>query len=129
MRDRDLKVRKAAAQSLSRMLGRDVVPMVELDEAMRRREVRKLQHAPSKPVLYTAAKAPVKQKVAVLTVEQHGEQLCAPVLIELRTAIRGRTLAELSQNLNQPPTAVGVACAQLLARGQAVQRGQKYFVA
>ena len=140
MRDKDLKVRKAAAQSLSRLLGRDVVAMVDLDDASRRREVRKLQHAPSQPVLYTArpaaavsaaapAPAPAKARVATVTVEALGEQLSAPVMVELRAAIRGRTLAELSSNLNQPPAAVTAACAQLVARGQAVQRGQKYFVA
>jgi hypothetical protein len=139
MRDRDVKVRRAAAQSLSRLLGRDVVPMVELDEANRRREVRKLQHVPSKPVLYTrpapltaAAHAPgqvEKQKVAVVTVEALGEQLCGPLLTELRSAIRGRTPAELCANLGQPAQVVSVACAQLVARGQAVQRGQKFFVA
>lgn len=137
MRDRDLKVRKAAAQSLSRLLGRDVVAMVDLDEASRRREVRKLQNAPSKPVLYSPAPraavaaapvalaaAPAKARVATVEVD-----LSAPVLTELRSAIRGRTLAELCSNLNQAPAAVTAACSLLVARGQAVQRGQKYFVA
>ncbi len=133
MRDRDLKVRRAAAQSLSRLLGRDVVPMVELDEASRRREVRKLQNAPSRPVLYSpapkavaaaVAAAPAKARVATVEVD-----LSAPVLTELRSAIRGRTLAELCSNLNQAPAAVTAACSLLVARGQAVQRGQKYFVA
>ncbi len=132
MRDRDLKVRKAAAQSLSRLLGRDVVPFVELDEANRRREVRKLHHVKAQPKLYSpppphaAALAPAQRKtsVAVVTVD-----LTGPVLTELRTAIRGRSIAELATNLNQAPAAVNDACAQLVARGQALQRGQKYFVA
>ncbi|MBK7863552.1 MAG: HEAT repeat domain-containing protein [Archangiaceae bacterium] len=145
MRDRELKVRKAAAQSLSRLLGRDVVPMVELDEANRRREVRKLQHAPSRPVLYVAkpaapaapARAPAPamavaapaSRIAVVTVESVAEALCAPVLVELRTAIRGRTVSELCTTFNQPQAVVTAACAALQARGQAVQRGQKFFVA
>src|SRR6185436_14936773 len=100
MRDPDLKVRPAAAQSLSRLLGRDVVSMVDLDDANRRREVRKLQGAPSRPVLFDAAKAQQAQSVkraAVVTVDD----VSAPVLTELRTAIRGRTLAELCTTLNQ----------------------------
>lgn len=124
MRDKDLKVRKAAAQSLSRLLGRDVVPFVELDEANRRREVRKLQNAKAQPRLYVPAPAPAKARVATVTLDLSG-----PVLTELRTAIRGRSLAELATNLNQPPAAVTEACELLVARGQAMQRGQKYFVA
>jgi hypothetical protein len=124
MRDGDLKVRKAAAQSLSRLLGKDVVGVVELDDAQRRREVRKLQTLPSQPKLYTPAPAPMKAKVAVI--EGPSE---VQVLIELRASIRGRTLAELASNLSQPENAVRGVCVALVQKGQAVQRGVKYFVA
>jgi hypothetical protein len=96
--------------------------MVSLDDVQRRREVRKLQSLPSQPVQLKAA--PAKAKVAVI--EGPSEQ---SVLIELRTAIRGRTLAELAGNLGHPEAAVRAACGALIQKGHAVQRGAKYFVA
>src|SRR6185436_9954118 len=101
----------AAAQSLSPLLGRDVVSMVDLDDANRRREVRKLQGAPSRPVLFDAAKAAAaaQPKRSVVTVEDFS----APVLTELRTAIRGRTLAELCTTLNKTSQVVTHALSAL----------------
>src|SRR5260370_6430471 len=49
LRDTDLKVRQAAAQSLSRSLGRDLSSLVELDQAQLRREVRRLASLPAQP--------------------------------------------------------------------------------
>jgi HEAT repeat protein len=60
LRDADKKVRRAAAQSLSRLLGEDVSKVVELDEASRRREVRRLGTLPLTPVRAPAA-APLKE--------------------------------------------------------------------
>ena len=54
MRDGELRVRRAASQALSRLLGRDVTGLVELEDAHRRREVRRLSSAPSRPVHATA---------------------------------------------------------------------------
>src|SRR5260370_27839242 len=48
--DHDPKVRDAAAQSLSRILGKDVSSVVELDDRQRRREVRRLSALPSGPL-------------------------------------------------------------------------------
>lgn len=50
MRDPELRVRRSASQALSRQLGQDVSQLVELDEAQRRREVRRLAQVPSNPV-------------------------------------------------------------------------------
>jgi uncharacterized protein YoaH (UPF0181 family) len=50
MRDPDLRVRRAASQSLSRLLGQDVTSLVALDDASRRREVRRLASVPVRPV-------------------------------------------------------------------------------
>lgn len=50
MRDPELRVRRSASQALSRLLGQDVSELVELDEAQRRREVRRLAHVPANPV-------------------------------------------------------------------------------
>lgn len=51
--DRESRVRKAAAQSLSRILGHDVSAVVTLDDAHRRREIRRLATLPVKPVRAT----------------------------------------------------------------------------
>jgi hypothetical protein len=50
MRDPEVRVRKSASQALSRLLGQDVSQLVNLDEAQRRREVRRLSQVPSNPV-------------------------------------------------------------------------------
>ncbi|MEW5738512.1 MAG: HEAT repeat domain-containing protein, partial [Myxococcota bacterium] len=55
MRDRDLRVRRSASQALSRLLGKDVTGLVELDDAQRRREVRRLAHLPAKAPLPVAS--------------------------------------------------------------------------
>ncbi len=46
MKDGDVRVRRAASQSLSRLLGQDVTSLVALDDAHRRREVRRLNGVP-----------------------------------------------------------------------------------
>ncbi|MBL8924375.1 MAG: HEAT repeat domain-containing protein [Myxococcaceae bacterium] len=50
MRDPELRVRRSASQAMSRLLGQDVSQLVELDEAQRRREVRRLAQVPANPV-------------------------------------------------------------------------------
>lgn len=50
MRDPDVRVRRSASQALSRLLGQDVSQLVDLDDAQRRREVRRLSQVPSNPV-------------------------------------------------------------------------------
>jgi hypothetical protein len=57
------------------------------------------------------------------------EELCQRLLIEVRSALRGRTLAELCEWLGASAHGVKEACELLLARGQFVRRGQKFFVA
>lgn len=54
MRDRDARVVRSAAQALSRLLGTDVTPLGQLDEAQRRREVRRLSTLPANPIRGTA---------------------------------------------------------------------------
>jgi HEAT repeat protein len=61
LRDADKKVRRAAAQSLSHLLGEDVSKVVELDDASRRREVRRLGTLPLTPARRPAAAPPLRQ--------------------------------------------------------------------
>ena len=152
---RHKKVRKAAAQSLSRILGEDVSNVVDLDEAQRRRETRRLATLPPKPV---AVAPSLERKRIVAKVDSapirlpekleprpqskpqpqpslppreasSGEVLCAALANELRISIRGRTVAELVAISNESQPAVEEACALLVARGQAVKRGTKFFAA
>ncbi|GMU05056.1 HEAT repeat domain-containing protein [Corallococcus caeni] len=58
--DGEARVRKAAAQSLSRILGHDVSAVVALDDAHRRREIRRLATLPVKPVRATLDVKPVE---------------------------------------------------------------------
>jgi len=61
MRDKDLRVRRSASQALSKLLGRDVTGLVGLDDAQRRREVRRLAHVPAAKV---DAKTVLAQRLA-----------------------------------------------------------------
>jgi HEAT repeat protein len=67
MRDPELRVRRSASQAMSRLLGQDVSQLVELDEAQRRREVRRLAQVPANPVkakLVAALPKPVAAQAA-----------------------------------------------------------------
>jgi HEAT repeat protein len=143
MRDPEEKVRRAASESLSKLLGRDVSEVVGMEDAPRRRAVRQLAHLPNQPAAdgpsarSSAVGAPGRSKVAVVEVEavaappkpRVDEKLCSALLIELRSAIRGRTLAELTQHLTHAEETTLLACRLLEGRGQVVRRGTKYFVA
>ena len=202
MRDVDLRVRRAASQSLSRLLGQDVTSLVSLDDAHRRREVRRISSIPSKPVTSLSAtvslsplsgagpvahgtsaseaarkmrqgeatreagvravaspapqRAPVattvaaapyrapaaapvaaataaapKSRVAVLeTVEvATSPALFTSAMRELRASIRGRQLTELAEGIGASTEETMKVCGELIAQGQVVRRGLKYFVA
>lgn len=169
MRDVDLRVRRAASQSLSRLLGQDVTSLVGLNDAHRRREVRRLANVPSRPVnalpplqvpvvvkvrpkavpeaprvpqavLKNAAEAPAsplrsaQAKTATVVVEapapeRNNHQLEESIMTELRSAIRGKPLNDLAEGLGVSSVEVMRVCGELLARGQVVRRGLKYFVA
>jgi hypothetical protein len=106
-----------------------------MEDAPRRRAVRQLAHLPNQPA------APSRVKVAVLEVEaappkvaqkpamKEVEGLCGALLLELRSAIRGRTLAELTSTFTHAEETTLRACRLLEDRGQVVRRGSKYFVA
>jgi hypothetical protein len=148
LRDCEPKVRQAAAQALSRMLGQDVSAVVSMDDAQRRREVRRLSGLPSRPVTRewvkpalpaaaqaapaavavavaaTVAAPPVKPAPRVVP-----EELCTALVVEVRSAIRGRTLGDLVQATSREALAVEEALGLCAARGQVVRRGSKFFAA
>ncbi|RKG85705.1 hypothetical protein D7W82_18620 [Corallococcus sp. CA049B] len=68
--DGEARVRKAAAQSLSRILGHDVSAVVALDDAHRRREIRRLATLPVKPVRATLDVKPVRAAPVAAEVAQ-----------------------------------------------------------
>ncbi len=154
--DHDPKVRDAAAQSLSRILGKDVSSVVELDDRQRRREVRRLSALPSVPLTSDGrSKAFVKgylnfatrpgeprEAQAVLEPQSREatprvptgpaptpELLCTVIMFEIRGALRGCTLGELATVGKCMPDTAQEACELLVARGQVVRRGLKYFAA
>jgi hypothetical protein len=57
------------------------------------------------------------------------ESLCGLVMAEIRAALRGRSLQDLAGASRASPDQVQQACELLVARGQAVRRGLKYFAA
>lgn len=161
LRDTDVKVRRAASQSLSRMLGVDCSAVVDLEEATRRREIRRLATLPIRAAaaprmkdfappmksfeLAPAAKAedsaakpaavpetPVRAEPeprVSLAPASNVEALCGTLVLEMRSAIRGRSLGELSVATRLAGPDIEEACSLLIARGQVVRRGLKYFVA
>ncbi len=147
--DRDPKVREAAAQSLSRILGKDVSPLVGLDDPQRRREVRRLAALPvaanggSKSLVKSyfnfatqetqdgagAAGDHGREQPAAVAAPPSSEELCTAVMSDVRGALRGCSLAELAASSKCGPDMVQEACELLVARGQVVRRGLKYFAA
>lgn len=127
LRDPDKKVRAAAAQSLSRLVGEDLSCVVNMDEAQRRREARRISTLPLRPVKADAAPKAAALPQAPARVAP--EALCASLLTEIRMAIRGRAVGELLQAAGGDAAAATEACELLVARGQVVKRGAKYFAA
>jgi hypothetical protein len=88
--------------------------------------------APPAPVATARPPAPVTaaaMRSAPPPPPQVPEALCSALASEIRCAIRGRTLADLTSSSHEPPSSVEQACELLIARGQVVRRGQKYFAA
>lgn len=145
MRDADVRVRKAAGQSLSRFLGQDVTGLVSLDDAHRRREVRRLAQMPARPLRPIASPqqaAPSKSaRVAVLTEAPERAAVVAPkpvaastalaqsVLQALRASMRGCQLSDLVEGVGASPQVLMSLCSSLMSQGFIVRRGLKYFVA
>ena len=133
LQDADASVRQAASRSLSRILGTDVSSVVSLDDAQRRREIRRLSALPAQPMTAAMEPEPPPPEPApppvAINRSAADEALCSAVLAELRTSLRGRTSPDLSRILGAPPERVEEACALVSARGQAFRRGLKYFVA
>jgi len=152
--DGDPKVREAAAQSLSRILGKDVSPVVGLDDPQRRREVRRLAALRIDPAAEEAkTKAMVKSYINFATQPadaenqsvgemspgepppqlpappQTAEGLCTAIVSDIRCALRGCSLSELASSNKCTPDVAQDACELLVARGQVVRRGLKYFAA
>jgi hypothetical protein len=132
-------VRQAAARSLSRLLDLEVDGVAGLEGPQRRREIRRLTSLPVAPVSARAktalAREPAREakRTQVVVAEppprMNPEALSETVLGELKGAMRGRSLAELTGLLAEPAEAIEVVCALLTARGQVVRRGTKLFVA
>nr|WP_242594374.1 HEAT repeat domain-containing protein [Corallococcus exiguus] len=85
--DGEARVRKAAAQSLSRILGHDVSAVVALDDAHRRREIRRLATLPVKPVRATLEVKPVR---------------AAPVVAEMAQPVAVQGAQSVAVNAAQP---------------------------
>ncbi|WP_404366157.1 HEAT repeat domain-containing protein [Corallococcus coralloides] len=119
--DGEARVRKAAAQSLSRILGHDVSAVVALDDAHRRREIRRLATLPVKPVRATleVKPAPVAAEVVQPTAVQ-GAQPVAVNAAQLQTVAAMAAMAapaSAPQALPSIPehTAVPVSLADVAA--------------
>ncbi len=57
------------------------------------------------------------------------EVLCAPLMEDIRAALRGRSFGELTAALSAPVELAQEALTLLVARGAVVRRGHKYFAA
>ena len=78
-----------------------------------------------------ATAAAPRSRVAVLeTVEvATSSALFTSAMRELRASIRGRQLTELAEGIGASTEETMKVCGELIAQGQVVRRGLKYFVA
>ena len=147
--DDDLGVRRAAARSLSRLLGVELGHVPELSDEERRREIRRIATLQPPPLAVRARfDEPLPEPIVVAErarpVESVGEEmeeagpppelhsdeaLCLQISRELQGAMRGRTVVDLAGQLGVTGERVVEAAALLAARGQVVRRGTKLFVA
>lgn len=148
--DGDLGVRRAAARSLSRLLGLELGHVPELSDDERRREIRRLSTLQPPPLAVRARldeplpepvpdRAPPDEIDLALPQESwdpgpppelhSDEALCLQIAQELQGAMRGRTVVDLAGQLGVTGERVVEAAALLAARGQVVRRGTKLFVA
>jgi HEAT repeat protein len=147
LNDSDAKVRRSASQALSSLLGHNVSSVVSLDDAQRRREVRKLSSMPLAEVIVPSVKlasrtnvssagaqkfSSAKTTVAVVeavTVQKVSIQLAPQALGVLRASLRGQQLPELAEALCVSADEAFSILSHLMAKGSVVRRGHKYFVA
>ncbi len=136
MKDRDEKVRRSASQAWSRHLGTDVTAVVRLDEAQRRREVRRIASLPVGPraaETRAVVVAPVVQKTEQLVARRaepkHDQQLVkSKIVAELRAAIRGKPLDDLAHAVGLSARETEAVVEELVMQGAAVRRGAKVYV-
>lgn len=104
MRDPELRVRRSASQALSRQLGQDVSQLVELDEAQRRREVRRLAQVPSNPVKAKVVAALPKVQTVTAPVARP-----AASRVEVTAPVAPRAHVEAAAPVAQPTVTAHVA--------------------
>ena len=56
-------------------------------------------------------------------------RIAAPMLTDIRSSVRGRSMGELASGLTTSPELVQETLTLLVARGMVVRRGHKYFAA
>nr|WP_249351251.1 HEAT repeat domain-containing protein [Corallococcus exiguus] len=122
--DGEARVRKAAAQSLSRILGHDVSAVVALDDAHRRREIRRLATLPVKPVRATLEVKPVRAAPVVAEMAQPvAVNAVQPVAaVQSATAVQGAQ--SVAVNAAQPVASMQSATAVQGAQSVAVNAAQ-----
>nr|WP_249344343.1 HEAT repeat domain-containing protein [Corallococcus exiguus] len=127
--DGEARVRKAAAQSLSRILGHDVSAVVALDDAHRRREIRRLATLPVKPVRATLEVKPVRAAPVVAEMAQPvAVNAVQPVAaVQSATAVQGAQ--SVAVNAAQPVASMQSATAVQGAQPVAVNAVQPVTVA
>ena len=78
-----------------------------------------------------APQQPAKTRVAVLEIAETtpSPALLTSAMRELRASIRGRPLPELAEGIGASVEETLKVCSALMAQGQVVRRGLKYFVA
>nr|WP_253908803.1 HEAT repeat domain-containing protein [Corallococcus exiguus] len=100
--DGEARVRKAAAQSLSRILGHDVSAVVALDDAHRRREIRRLATLPVKPVRATLEVKPVRPAPVVAELAQPVAVNAAQPVAAVQSVAMGQGAQSVAVNGAQP---------------------------
>jgi HEAT repeat protein len=119
MRDADQRVRRAASQSLSRLLGQDVTSLVSLDDAHRRREVRRISTLPSAPTTTLSERS-----------ARVGRPRVAPVLAAASHAVANSPAAQhaVVQQAAVQQAAQQVAAQHAVAQQVAVQQAAAQHV-
>jgi HEAT repeat protein len=141
--DNDPTVRRAAAKGLSRLVGEDLISVADLDQAARRRQMRRIAEsrkaivesaipaaAPEPKPVEAVVRPPIPAApVPVAAAPESSSEVFARIKSEIRASLRGKTPEELREPLGLTMESVVAAARALEKSGALVRRGQRYFLA
>lgn len=124
LRDGELKVRQAAAESLSRILGQDVSGVVRLEDAQRRREIRRLASLEVRPPAPRASPSPSALRPAAALAHVPARPARATAVATTTVATTTVAVAPPAPRAPEPAPVAEALCQAVMAEIRCSIRGR-----